>query len=42
MIKILLALVSVFIVLGVGLLAKILMLPMRIVGSLVKRKPAPV
>ena len=42
MIKILLAIVSVFIVLGVSFLVKILMLPVRIVGSIFKRKPAPV
>ena len=40
MIKTLLELVSVFVVLGVGLPAKLLMLPMRIIGSIVKRKPA--
>jgi hypothetical protein len=41
MIKILLALVSVFVVLSVSLLAKIVMLPMRIVSNIFKRKVAP-
>lgn len=42
MIKILLALLSVFVVLGVSLLVKILMLPMRLIRFIFRRKLAAV